>query len=723
MTRPRLLESLAHTVIVDVAVGVRHSAAVSEKGQLLTWGNGDFGQLGHGNPEKERELFEQGYDPRTGGVFFMVKRPTVVQSLFGSRVNAVKVACTNFSTAALTDEGTIYTWGNNTDGQCGQDLKAPEHVIVFVDKHQHRSQMQVFMAPKKIEGIPKMQSIFGGGYHYATLDEKDQLYTWGQGQWGKLGHGDSRSLYEPRLVDALQGQIVSDVALGDAHSLANTSLYRLTITGLTADADPIEPFSVFALPIGNAAVWKTKGKSFTAPHSQLSLNAFRSAHLTQVGLPYRAEKDEVLLPKNQYSPELVQSSILLMDRSLHEGEWLKLESTDFDFRVFTCSKGLQLGRAGLTSSIMMPVEGAWEKDDLRDRLCVLEVAARSDARDLATVGMEAMKLVMEAMENKAAACVVALPPGVDEIKDTAALDLHDFVSKDQEEALSDFYYGTTSASHGLELKRHLQAMISDRVQNSIDNLPQDVKDWKQCNEEFTGRIYYHNVATDVKRWAPPIVDLDIAAVIICLKEDAFIQRLKKLLEARPKGIIVCQQSWKPDVELVKLPADMNTDNVPVMMVPFETGDELKNLASVGGEVVVTAEVQQTGGVFAWGNAASGQLALDEIENTRHIEEHINPLTGVQGFYCPYPRYVTHLHENQVTSLGAGQAHSVAVTASGEVFSWGLAEAIGSPSVEGDCVRTPVFVEQLDGLASATGAFGGYKQCLILADLPHAPLSS
>ena len=36
------------------------------------------------------------------------------------------------------------------------------------------------------------------------------------------------------------------------------------------------------------------------------------------------------------------------------------------------------------------------------------------------------------------------------------------------------------------------------------------------------------------------------------QEDYFISRLRTILQFNPRGVIVCQQSWKPDVELVPL---------------------------------------------------------------------------------------------------------------------------------------------------------------------------
>ena len=49
--RPELIESLCGYEIVDVAAGGAHSAAVSRKGLLYTWGKGRYGRLGHGNTE------------------------------------------------------------------------------------------------------------------------------------------------------------------------------------------------------------------------------------------------------------------------------------------------------------------------------------------------------------------------------------------------------------------------------------------------------------------------------------------------------------------------------------------------------------------------------------------------------------------------------------------------------------------------------------------------
>lgn len=49
MESPRLIEALAGERVVGVACGSAHSACVTARGHLYTWGHGEFGRLGHGD--------------------------------------------------------------------------------------------------------------------------------------------------------------------------------------------------------------------------------------------------------------------------------------------------------------------------------------------------------------------------------------------------------------------------------------------------------------------------------------------------------------------------------------------------------------------------------------------------------------------------------------------------------------------------------------------------
>ena len=59
----------------------------------------------------------------------------------------------------------------------------------------------------------------------AAVTSDGELYTWGRGNYGRLGHGSSEDALLPTLVDGLRGHIVLSVSCGsgDAQTLALTS--------------------------------------------------------------------------------------------------------------------------------------------------------------------------------------------------------------------------------------------------------------------------------------------------------------------------------------------------------------------------------------------------------------------------------------------------------------------------------------------------------------------
>jgi len=286
-------------------------------------------------------------------------------------------------------------------------------------------------------------------------------------------------------------------------------------------------------------------------------------------------------------------------------------------------------------------------------------------------------------------------------------------------SLARFPFGVMSYEHGMALKKHVTRLVNMRIAEAPDGLPDDSRDWTERREEFTGKQYWENTRTGAKRWAPPQISPNTAATLLVVREDCFLPRLKAVAALQPKGIIVCQQSWRPDVELVTLPDDIfdvEQLEVPIVMVTYEAGEELKSVVSNGVEPCVTMEFQPSGGVFAWGNGTFGQLGLAGIENQNFLTRTQNTLTNEENAFANRPFYVAHLHEHQVVDVACGAAHTVAVTQQGEVFTWGAADGLGVPLTKPGS-EVPMFVEQLEGLVKATRAFAGHHHSFAIADLP------
>ena len=70
-----------------------------------------------------------------------------------------------------------------------------------------------------LEGI-HVSSISCGPWHTAVVTSAGQLFTFGDGSFGVLGHGDRQSLSVPREVESLKGLRTVRAACGVWHTAA-----------------------------------------------------------------------------------------------------------------------------------------------------------------------------------------------------------------------------------------------------------------------------------------------------------------------------------------------------------------------------------------------------------------------------------------------------------------------------------------------------------------------
>ncbi|KAK1264352.1 Ultraviolet-B receptor UVR8 [Acorus gramineus] len=187
-TYPKEVESLMGLKTIAVSCGVWHTAAVVEvivaqssvsisSGKLFTWGDGDKNRLGHG--DKESRL-----------------KPTCVPSLID--YNFHKIACGHSLTVGLTTSGQVFTMGSTVYGQLGNPRSDGKLPCLVEDK---------------LSGEP-VEQVACGSYHVAVLTSRNEIYTWGKGANGRLGHGDIEDRKIPTLVEALKDRTIKRIACG-----------------------------------------------------------------------------------------------------------------------------------------------------------------------------------------------------------------------------------------------------------------------------------------------------------------------------------------------------------------------------------------------------------------------------------------------------------------------------------------------------------------------------
>jgi RCC1 and BTB domain-containing protein len=75
-----------------------------------------------------------------------------------------------------------------------------------------------------------MVMVTCGWSHTAALDENGQVYTFGNGDHGKLGHGDNAKATVPRVVEGLQHLHIASIASYNEHTAALTSRDAVSCT-------------------------------------------------------------------------------------------------------------------------------------------------------------------------------------------------------------------------------------------------------------------------------------------------------------------------------------------------------------------------------------------------------------------------------------------------------------------------------------------------------------
>lgn len=139
--------------------------------------------------------------------------PTYVDALRG--VGVSQIACGSGHTVVLTTDGQVYTWGRGDDGRLG---------------HGDNGWKYVPRIAQSLSGQVIVQ-VTCGSYHTAAVASNGDLFTWGGGMYGKLGHGDETGHSTPRRVEGLVGLTVSQIACGSRHTAVLTSTGALYTWG------------------------------------------------------------------------------------------------------------------------------------------------------------------------------------------------------------------------------------------------------------------------------------------------------------------------------------------------------------------------------------------------------------------------------------------------------------------------------------------------------------
>ncbi|KAG8450537.1 hypothetical protein GDO86_002982, partial [Hymenochirus boettgeri] len=223
--------------VILAACGRNHTLVYTGQGKLYSTGGNSEGQLGLGDT-KERTSFQE-------------------IPFFNGQYKIKQLSAGSNTSAALTVDGKLFMWGDNTEGQLGlnrePNYSTPQQVDIgkpvawiscgyyhsaFVTQDgelytfgepengklgQPPDKLKNHKKPQRVSSLSgKVKMVSCGGEHTIAVSDKE-VYTFGFGQFGQLGHGTF--VFEsqmPKVVDALKKQKIKFATCGENHTAVIT---------------------------------------------------------------------------------------------------------------------------------------------------------------------------------------------------------------------------------------------------------------------------------------------------------------------------------------------------------------------------------------------------------------------------------------------------------------------------------------------------------------------
>ncbi len=319
--RPNPINVNLLTNVVYIDTGLNHNMALKDDGTLWAWGYNGFGQLGTGDNNNRLEpvevldnvatvaaganytlalkndgtLLGWGYNSNYQlGLGDNTQRntPTIISNI-SSLGQVVKIAAGYHHSLALFANGTVASWGLNTDGQLGLGntstatlpVLIPEldnvinitagthHNIALLSDRSlvswgRNDEGQIglgyistsdFNTPSKIADLSSVKNIDTNYYQSIALLTNGQVLTWGDNVYGQLGIGSTSTSANPTIVNT--NSSIFDISAGYYHTMAidtdgtieawgRNNNYQLGDNSLTTRTSPIDSSSGLNLLYG-----------------------------------------------------------------------------------------------------------------------------------------------------------------------------------------------------------------------------------------------------------------------------------------------------------------------------------------------------------------------------------------------------------------------------------------------------------------------------------------
>ena len=158
-----------------------HGLAIDESGIIWSWGDGDYGKLGHGDTDQ-------------------CPTPRKISALQDHQI--ISVSCGNTFSACITSEGFCYTWGSQAIGTGSSESSLPQQV--------------------SIENCILESAHCGRTHMFVIGDHGNSVYGWGNNSSGQVGVPITADTMMPCRIESFDNIGVVQIECEEDRSMALT---------------------------------------------------------------------------------------------------------------------------------------------------------------------------------------------------------------------------------------------------------------------------------------------------------------------------------------------------------------------------------------------------------------------------------------------------------------------------------------------------------------------
>ncbi|MEI6676090.1 MAG: cadherin-like beta sandwich domain-containing protein [Verrucomicrobiota bacterium] len=194
---------LVGKTVIAIAAGNVHSLALCADGTLAAWGSNSYGQLGN-------------HSTFNSSVPVLVDQTGILADK-----TVIAIAAGSTTSFALCADGTVASWGDNTNGRLGNNSTNHSSAPVWVDR-------SGVLAGKSVVALD------AGEYFTLVLCQDGTLATWGDNNYNQLGNNNTINSGVPVLVNqtgVLAGKTPVAISAGDRHAMVLCSDGKMAAWG------------------------------------------------------------------------------------------------------------------------------------------------------------------------------------------------------------------------------------------------------------------------------------------------------------------------------------------------------------------------------------------------------------------------------------------------------------------------------------------------------------